>query len=129
MKLKQVKFQSSRTGESYISLGKSGTIMLSKEASISTGVVDGDYLDIHQDEDNPNDWYISINKEDGSVHLRTVKVNGKAFIGNSKAVVNALKKVIKMEYETKGIRIPVGQATKLEGVKYYPLITAKLLQP
>lgn len=128
MNLKQIKIQSSRMGKSYISLGKSGTITLSKKAAIITAVEDGDFLQLHQDEDNPNDWYISISKEEGPIHLRANKLNGTSFMGNNKGIVNTLKKAINMEYETKGIRIPVGQATELDGVKYYPLITVKLLQ-
>jgi hypothetical protein len=104
MKLKL--FTPTRLNKPSISLYESnGEIRISQSLSDMVGTSAGSKLQIFQDEDEPADWYIKFNTEDGYL-LHNKSGGGYSF--NSKPLIRAIKGSIKIRDGAKLI-IPVSQ--------------------
>lgn len=58
-------YTSKRTAEPCISISKNGTFVLNKGACELIEILPGNKIVLSQDSDNPEDWYLSIDNENG----------------------------------------------------------------
>jgi len=120
MKLKSFTPQNSsfvRTGKPTIHVSsETGAIYLNKSAKELLGLESGDQVLLHQDETNPKDWYITVEKE-GFV-LRAYN-NDRSLVFNSAKLAKSIVDSIEAD----------GNGTMLIGAepvakKYWPIITS-----
>lgn len=128
--MKLIKFntntaKSTRTGESTIRLHSSGLITISKEAAQAIGLVAGDPVSIGQDPDNPDDWYIYLDKESGFTTREAKNNNGLCF--SSAFIFKSYCSAYDIDCTSVSIKI-AKQSTKsedpeLKGVKLWGILT------
>lgn len=127
MKLKEFNSQNSsfvKTGEPTISCNvKAGLMNLSIELVKIMKLSDDSRISIHQDEENPEDWYLSDSKD--GFKLRSDKKGSKgnaALSFNNTTTVKALAKSLNID--SNYIKCKVGdEPIVVNKVKYYPIIT------
>lgn len=80
----------------------------------------GDKVSLHQDEENPKDWFIS--KDENGIILKGKKEEGVLIFHLTEAV----KKIFtECEITSKSISFVVSQTPiELNNIKYYPIITS-----
>ena len=126
MKLKrfnQKTTASAPRGRATIRFNKSGAISISGVAVDLTGINSGDYIEIVQDEQNPEDWYITKSDMNVGFKLRPGGKSGNS-MANSAATCRAfLKQFPRTGKTSTGCLIGTVPVT-FEGVDYWPIITS-----
>lgn len=90
---------------------ESGLISISKQATALMSLEPGDQVEILQDEDNLQDWYI-CKVDTGGFTLRDTPNSNLVF--NSKAIVRAILESVDAKIEKQSVSLPIaGQPTKL----------------
>lgn len=110
-----------RKGDATIAFSRKSANSLSKAAVERTGYEVGDQISLHQDEENPEDWYISLG-EDGFT-LRDSKGSG-SLVFNNVAMANTLLDALGIDEDRCAFFI-AGQATEIDEVKYWAILTTK----
>ncbi len=103
-----------------IRMGKTGYIYITKKVSAMMEISIGDKVSLHQDEENPKDWFIS--KDENGIILKGKKEEGVLIFHLTEAV----KKIFtECEITSKSISFVVSQTPiELNNIKYYPIITS-----
>ena len=126
MKLKLVVSEKGRLTGKSISVSAAGVFSFSKELITETGLKEDDKLNFYQDEENPRDWFLCAEKE-GQLILRSYAKNSSynTFMANNSDMAKKLRKSLGL-LTAKSFKVPVGVVNEIEGVKYWPLITAAI---
>lgn len=124
MKLKLVVSERGRLTGKSISISSAGVFSFSKDLIQEIGLKDNDKLNFYQDEANPKDWFLCAEK-DGQLLLRSYCKNNsyKTYMANNADVAKKLRNALRILH-SKSFKVPVGSANEIEGVMYWPLITA-----
>ena len=101
---------------------RTGVFTLNRAAINKLDLKPGDMVQFHQDEDNPEDWYIEKVKSNGFV-LREAGKNNLCF--NSKPL--ALSIFESVAYEKPTGRMPIGEEYIHGKSHLWAVVTAKLL--
>lgn len=104
---------------------KTGLFTLNKTAAELIGVIDGNMVQIHQNEDDPQEWFIEKVKKDGFI----VRANSKegivfSYLFNNATIARMIFQAMKTD-KTSG-RVIVGEEVKVDGHKLFTLVTASL---
>ena len=102
---------------------KTGVFTLNRAAINKLDLKHGDMVQFHQDEDNPEDWYIEKVKANGFVLREAGKSCNLVF--NSKPL--ALSIFESVAYEKSGGRMPIGEEFIHGKSHLWAVVTAKLL--
>lgn len=100
-----------------------GLISLSKEASDRIGIKPGCRIELLQDEDRKEDWYVTTDLGGDGFPVRGKENNGVSFNSTSlaKAMLNSLN------WDDPGATIMVGaEPVKHDGMELWPLITKSI---
>ena len=99
-----------------------GVISMNRGACELLGVREGDGVQMHQDEDDPETWFIEKAKKDGFI----LRGNGNktAMMFNCTGLVRQICKA--MEYSGPGARIHIGEEVTFGKQTMFTLITAPL---
>ena len=109
-----------RESKPKIRMGKSGYVYITKKASDMLELSIGDKVSLHQDEENPRDWFIS--KDKNGIKLRGKKEDGVLIFHLAQAVKKLFSEC---EITAKSISFVVSKTPIiLNNVKYYPIITS-----
>lgn len=109
-----------RRGEATIRFNKKGPNSISTEACKNLGLKDGDCIAIHQDDENPSDWYISADSNGFKLRLQSAQSKGLYF--NSAAIANTILDALGVEEISKVFKM--GEIVTVKKVNYYTIITA-----
>jgi len=102
-----------------ISIRKSGTIIINRDAVILTQLPLGGYIEIAQDQDSPKDWFININAGKEGFILRQTKYDALTF--NAKQLSDKILDSIGFDHSASMI---IGSEIITVGNhKYLPIIT------
>ena len=112
---------SRQRGDAVVSFGKNGFNMISKSAAEAMQMEKGDKIAFHQDQDNPEDWYVS-HGEAGFVVAEKENTTGLVF--TSKAMSATIMDALEIDAPRVSFLISK-EATELDGVPYWAVITAK----
>jgi hypothetical protein len=109
-----------------ITFSKSGTISLNRPAIALLELSEGDKISLAQDEENPSDWYLYKDAENGFA-LRTkdyAKSNQYTF--NHKALQTSFCECFSFDAETTFRFLVAGKPTVVKGdkTKYYGILTS-----
>ena len=105
---------------------KTGLFSFNKAACDKLGLVDGDQVTFHQDEEDPGDWYIrTLGKTGKGFALRAKENVSKGLLFNNTSMARAL--VFSIQDGLLSCRIPLAsEATKDGKSTYWALMTAAL---
>jgi hypothetical protein len=110
-----------RRGPAFISFSRKAASSISKTAAVMMDMEAGSLIGIHQDKDEPENWYVSL-AEDG-FELRT-NSSGQCIIFNNAALANMLLDYLEIPGER--VTFLIGkEPVEEDGVKYWPILTAK----
>lgn len=100
----------------------SGVISMNRGACDMLGVREGDGVQMPQDEDDPENWFIEKSKKDGFI----LRGNGNktAMMFNCSGLVRQICK--SMGYTGRGARIHIGEEVTFGKLTMFTLITAPL---
>jgi len=121
MKLKL--FAPTRLNKPSISLYKNGEFRISQSLADIMGAKTGSRIQVFQDEEEPTDWYIKFNTEDGYL-LRNKSGKGAGYAFCSKPLVEAIKNSVKIRDGAKFI-MPVSSEPDPE-LQVYAILTSVL---
>lgn len=103
---------------------KMGLFRFNKECCELIGLKEGAKVSLHQDEEEPTDWYLLVNDEKGFETRRKENVTPGLLFNNSSLAKQIAEST---EYEGKSAALAIGkEAVKYEKKLYWPLITASL---
>jgi hypothetical protein len=114
-----------------INFTKIGLLSFSKSAKEHLPEIDeAKKILILQDEDNPDDFYLHLitdpdKTEDKYPNIRMNKQN--RIIANYRSAYNTIIEHFKVDH--KSIRLPIGGAVNVDGIRFYTLITNVLKKP
>lgn len=107
-------------------LPRAGSVCkLSAAAVVALGLRPGDKVAVHQDVDNPSDWYVEPKPAEKGLPLRVIglKTNACTLLFNSKNVAQSMRKALGF-YSGGAMRVPLGLEPQThDGRTLYPLIT------
>jgi hypothetical protein len=112
---------STRKGDALISFSRAGLNTISKAGAERTKYEGGDMVAIHQDKDNPEDWYISLSE--AGFPLRDDKGEGRLNF-NSKTMADTILDALEINEDRASFFI-AGQPTEIDEVNYWAILTAK----
>lgn len=112
---------SQRKGDACISISRQGFNSISKNAVERTGFAEGDKIALHQDQENPEDWYMSLG-EDGFSLKASKDGGGLSF--NSAAMSNAFLDALQIE-ENRVAFFIAGEPTTIDEVDFWAILTSK----
>lgn len=112
-----------KRGDATIHFTTGGAATLSKTAVENMNLQAGEMLAFHQDEENPEDWYISLS-EDGFL-LRQDKNETSRLKFNSSILCKMI--LSNLEIDSKGVAFFIGSEPTIDEdeVAYWPIITKK----
>lgn len=112
----------SRRVPATIRFSRKSASALSKGFCLLGNFAAGDQIGIHQDKENPEDWYVSF-AADGFV-LRDYGSKGGGLLFNNSTMANTLLDYLEIEADSASF--PIGKEAKVEDeVSYWPIITKK----
>ncbi len=115
---------SQRKGDAYISFSRNAANSLSKAAVDRTGFSPEDKIAIHQDEDNPEDWYLSLGE--AGFPLRDDKKDGSSLYFNNTAMSNTILDALGIDEEEQRVSFLIsGEPTVVDEVNYWAILTTK----
>lgn len=106
---------------------KAGMFHISATAAEKLGLKDGDSIELHQDEENERDWYLSKSKK--GFALRNKKKDSDEF-----GLIFNNVSLAKLIFESLGYQAQTGRClfgaepTVIKSVAYWPVITANLFK-
>jgi hypothetical protein len=119
--------QQTSSGRSTIRFSRRGIISFSAKACEELSLKKGDKISVHQDEDNPADWYISINSENGWP-LRENRKGSSGLKFNSAVmsatILDAFEDLTERGYTMRLSSEPI----EIDGQVLYPIITSSAKQ-
>ena len=121
MKLKLIQPEKRRETGKFISINKAGLFHFSKDLGIALELKEEDKVSFYQDETQPKDWYFAIEKE-GKNKIRK-SYDGRGFMTNAQSISKEIKIALGKSTD-KTLQIMVGQPTNINGIDYYPMLTA-----
>lgn len=101
---------------------KSGVITVNRGAAELMGIKQGDGVQLHQDEDDPESWYIEKTKN-GGFNLRHNKSKTTLMFNNCSLVREIFQS---MEYHANKTKISIGEEITVGKQTIFTLITAPL---
>jgi hypothetical protein len=110
-----------RKGDACISFSRASANAISKAAVERLEYAAGDKIGIHQDEDNPDDWYMSLAEE--GFELRSSKDTG-SLAFNNVALSNMLLDNLEID-EPRASFFIAGEPTVIDDVNYWAILTSK----
>ena len=112
---------SQRKGDAMISVSRKGASSVSKAAALRMSWGGGDLISFHQDDETPEDWYISLSKS-GFI-LRDDKGGGGLAFNNT-AMANAFLDALGVEEDRAAFFI-ASEPIIENKVKYWAVMTSK----
>ncbi len=105
---------------------KAGILHISAAAAEKLGLKEGDFIELSQDEDEPQDWYLSKTKKGFGLRNKKKGSAEQGLIFSNKALTKLIFESV--EYDQKSGRCLFGaEPVTLKNVDYWPIITASLL--
>ena len=104
---------SQRRGDCTIRFSRKGASYVSKALVAALGLEDGTTVSVHQDEESPEDWYLSFGEENGFPLRQPKDADSLAF--NSAAMANAILDALGLEeHDSVAFKVAT-EATEVEG--------------
>lgn len=110
-----------RKGDATIFIARSTACTLSKAAVAATGYGGGDLIALHQDNDNPEDWYISLAEQ--GFELRAKDPSGSLAFNNA-AMANTFLDALGIEEKSASFLI-AGTPEIEDEVSYWAILTSR----
>jgi hypothetical protein len=111
-----------RKGISTISFSEAGGISISGEACEKIGLSAGDRVSLFQDETKPEDWYLAKDKDGFALRQSSSKAKGCSF--NSAAICEKVLESVSWKEKKSPVFRLVTEATTVNKMKLYPILTA-----
>ncbi len=128
MKIKR--FSRENTGQHHIGkptvhISKTGLISFSRNSVESLNLKQNDRVELIQDEDNPQDWYVVTVENEGGFILRKGTYGQLLF--NSSMVVDLIQKSLPLELRKDSLTFLIAsQPEEIEGEKIYAILTSSI---
>lgn len=101
---------------------KSGLISINEVACEMIGLKPDDYVEVYQDEEDPENWYLAKTNKSGWV-LRPQNKGAKGLRFSNKELCRLMMDSVGAKPSTPGVRIPIaGEPTKLGKQTLYGLL-------
>lgn len=111
-----------RDGKAMLSIGFGpGVFSFNKQACEQLGITAGCACQLHQDEDEPMNWYVSFVEEDGFILRDNNKVSQLVF--NSASIAHQIQKLFPEADTIQSLRCMIStEPEDIDGVEYYGVI-------
>jgi hypothetical protein len=135
MKLKEFDLHNSRkiprAGRPFLRVTRrAGTLFFSASTAQTADLKEGDGVVLFQDEENPADWYFKKNNSPKSFILRKATNKAKGLVFNNSALAGILLDSAQTTGNLSNCTFGIQKNTvDIDGVHYYLIITADLLNP
>jgi hypothetical protein len=124
---------SGRKGQSTINITRQGVISVSVVACKLIDIKPGDEVIISFDQDRPMDWFIRKGEADAGGHKLVLRLHNKnkdaknmqSLMANCASLTNKIFLHLKTDKKSVSMRIG-SDPIEIEGVKYFPIITASV---
>ena len=126
MKLKRFNQKTTATaprGSATIRFAKAGSITISGIAAQQIGFTESDFIEIVQDEENIEDWYIVKSDKDSGFKLRKGTTGG-TLAANNVVTTNAFRKQFPKVLKTSVGCLVGSEPVVFDDVTMWPIITA-----
>lgn len=121
IKFDAINTRSHRSGEATIRFHKVGLISISKQGCVDLELKAGQNISIVQDEENPEDWYLLVNDENGFT-LKDYKNTGGLFMQSAfiaKSIIGALE----LNANSVSFKLATKKADNEDGLTLYAILT------
>lgn len=104
---------------------KAGMFHISKAGAEKLGLKDGDLVELHQNEDDKAEWFISKSKKGFSLRNKQKGSDENGLIFNNTVLAKIIFESIECKNQA-GRCLFGSEPQKIKGVEYWPVITASL---
>lgn len=106
---------------------KAGMLHISAAAAEKLGLKEGDFIELSQDEDEPQDWYLSKTKKGFGLRNKKKGSAEQGLIFNNTALTKLIFESVGYQEQTGRVLFGAEPVT-VNKVDYWPVITSNLLK-